>query len=130
MDIAEIDAPLRERFWMVILIVIASLFAAAAGVGFLWREQRMRFFREKYGVEKALAESEDKFRLLLDSTEEAIYEVDVQGLCTFCNPPASAFWDISDPKTCSARTCTGCSITAARTARRIPSRNAAFSRRS
>ncbi|MDO8811627.1 MAG: EAL domain-containing protein [Gallionella sp.] len=37
-------------------------------------------------AEKALLESENQLRLLLDSAAEAIYGVDMQGLCTFCNP--------------------------------------------
>ncbi len=37
-------------------------------------------------MEGALIESEDKFRLLLDSTAEAIYGIDLEHRCTFCNP--------------------------------------------
>jgi PAS domain S-box-containing protein len=36
--------------------------------------------------EEALRESEDKLRLLLDSTAQAIYGIDLEGRCTFCNP--------------------------------------------
>ncbi len=36
-------------------------------------------------AEEARRESEDKLRLLLDSTAEAIFGVDLQGSCTFCN---------------------------------------------
>jgi PAS domain S-box-containing protein len=36
-------------------------------------------------AEDALRESEDKLRLLLDSTAEAIYGIDLEGRCTFCN---------------------------------------------
>ena len=36
-------------------------------------------------AEEALRESEDKLRLLLDSTAEAIYGIDLEGCCTFCN---------------------------------------------
>ena len=36
--------------------------------------------------EEALRESEDKLRLLLDSTAEAIYGIDLEHRCTFCNP--------------------------------------------
>jgi PAS domain S-box-containing protein len=39
--------------------------------------------RMKY--EEELRESENKFRLLLNSTAEAIYGIDLNGLCTFCN---------------------------------------------
>ena len=34
----------------------------------------------------ALRESEERFRLLLDASPEAIFGVDTQGLCTFVNP--------------------------------------------
>jgi len=37
-------------------------------------------------TEGALRESEDKLRLLLDSTAEAIYGIDLEHRCTFCNP--------------------------------------------
>ena len=36
-------------------------------------------------AERALHESENKLRLILDSTAEAIYGVDLDGRCTFCN---------------------------------------------
>jgi PAS domain S-box-containing protein len=36
-------------------------------------------------TQEALRESEDKLRLLLDSTAEAIYGVDLEERCTFCN---------------------------------------------
>ncbi len=41
---------------------------------------------ERKRAEKILLESEEKTRLLLDSTAEAIYGVDLSGNCTFCNP--------------------------------------------
>src|SRR5208282_5489724 len=37
-------------------------------------------------AEQALRESEDKLRLLLDSTAEAIYGIDLEYRCTFFNP--------------------------------------------
>ena len=36
-------------------------------------------------AERALVESEDKLRLLLNSTAEGIYGIDLQGNCSFCN---------------------------------------------
>src|SRR5207253_4132373 len=41
---------------------------------------------ERKRAEETLRESEDKLRLLLDSTAEAIYGVDLEHRCTFCNP--------------------------------------------
>jgi len=41
---------------------------------------------ERRKVEAALHERESHIRLLLSSTAEGIYGVDVEGTCTFCNP--------------------------------------------
>jgi len=41
---------------------------------------------ERKRAEAAVRESEDKLRVLLDSTAEAIYGLDLEGRCTFCNP--------------------------------------------
>jgi PAS domain S-box-containing protein len=37
-------------------------------------------------MQEALREGEDKLQLLLDSTAEAIYGIDLEHRCTFCNP--------------------------------------------
>jgi PAS domain S-box-containing protein len=37
-------------------------------------------------IQRSLEESEEKYLLLLNSTAEAIYGLDLNGLCTFCNP--------------------------------------------
>jgi PAS domain S-box-containing protein len=55
MDAAEVNAPLRERLLVMILLVGGMLAAAAAGVGILWREQRVRHFRERYEAEQERA---------------------------------------------------------------------------
>jgi PAS domain S-box-containing protein len=41
--------------------------------------------RERIKAEERLKESEAMLRLILDSTAEAIYGLDMQGNCTFCN---------------------------------------------
>jgi PAS domain S-box-containing protein len=45
-----------------------------------------RDITERKRAQNALRESEDKLQLLLDSTAEAIYGLDLNGRCTFCNP--------------------------------------------
>jgi len=47
------------------------------------KEKSTRDEREQ--AVQALRESEERVRLLLDSTAEAIYGVNIQGNCTFCN---------------------------------------------
>ena len=43
---------------------------------------------DRQRAQEALHESEGRIRLLLDSTAEAIYGIDREGKCTFCNPAA------------------------------------------
>ena len=45
-----------------------------------------RLKEQRYQAEEAEAERETQVRLLLDSTAEAIYGVDLEGICTFVNP--------------------------------------------
>jgi PAS domain S-box-containing protein len=41
---------------------------------------------DRQRAQEALHDSEERIRLLLDSTAEAIYGIDREGNCTFCNP--------------------------------------------
>src|ERR1019366_7627003 len=43
---------------------------------------------DRQRAQEALHESEERIRLLLDSTAEAIYGIDLEMRCTFCNPAA------------------------------------------
>jgi two-component system, chemotaxis family, CheB/CheR fusion protein len=44
-----------------------------------------------------IAEREERIRLLLDSTAEAIYGVDLSGVCTFCNPACARLLGYDSP---------------------------------
>jgi two-component system, chemotaxis family, CheB/CheR fusion protein len=44
-----------------------------------------------------IAEREERIRLLLDSTAEAIYGVDLSGTCTFCNPACARLLGYESP---------------------------------
>jgi PAS domain S-box-containing protein len=53
------------------------------------REQLLRqqaALETQLRTEEAVRESEDKLRLILESTAEAIYGIDLDHRCTFCNP--------------------------------------------
>ena len=47
MDLAEVYVPLRERLRLTVLLMWALLLGVGASVGLLWREQRLRFYRER-----------------------------------------------------------------------------------
>ncbi len=44
-----------------------------------------------------IAEREERIRLLLDSTAEAIYGIDLNGICTFCNPACARLLGYNSP---------------------------------
>ena len=58
------------------------------------RHQRLE--REKQEVVAALRDSEEETRLLLESTAEAIYGIDPEGNCTFCNSACVAMLGYND----------------------------------
>ena len=49
---AEVFAPMRERFWLMALLVGALLFGAAAILGLIWRRQQLGLYQEKYDAER------------------------------------------------------------------------------
>ncbi len=53
---------------------------------------------ERKKIELKLKESEENFRLLLNSTAEGIYGLDMNGNCTFCNESALKFFGVNDEK--------------------------------
>jgi len=55
MDTEEVYAPLKERLWWMVVAVTLLLFSAAAGLGLLWRQQRVQFYRSQYRVERERA---------------------------------------------------------------------------
>ena len=49
-------------------------------------------------TEQSLQESEEKYLLLLNSAAEAIYGIDLEGDCTFCNPACLRLLGYATPK--------------------------------
>ena len=54
-------------------------------------------YMERRRTEEALHESTEQVRLLLNSTAEAIYGVDLEGRCTFSNPAGIRLLGYTDP---------------------------------
>ena len=57
--------------------------------------ERTRDFEQ---ANRTLEESEDRLRLILDSTAEAIYGLDREGRCTFCNASCVSLLGYQSPK--------------------------------
>jgi len=56
-DSAEVNAAVQERFWFVIGMMSAILLCAGAFTGLIWRQQRVRFYRNQAELSAALAQS-------------------------------------------------------------------------
>ena len=58
-DLSEVNTPLLAQLWQVIVVVGVLLFGAGAVVGLVWRQQRVRFYRERVQTAEALTLSQD-----------------------------------------------------------------------
>jgi PAS domain S-box-containing protein len=85
MDISEVYAPLKERLWVIIVLVGTLLTGASAGVGFLWKQKSARFYRQKYGAAEAKRESEAKYRTLVENLPQRIFLKDEHSIYISCN---------------------------------------------
>jgi PAS domain S-box-containing protein len=76
MDAAEVYAPVRQMLWLIIALVGALVIGAGGGVGLVWRQQSLRFYREKAGIAGALKTSEIQYRRLFEAARDGILILD------------------------------------------------------
>jgi PAS domain S-box-containing protein len=82
------NTPLINALLLDVLFGVVSITGLTLAAVSAEREQSLRqqaAMETRLLADEALRESEDKLRLLLDSTAEAIYGVDLEQRCTFCN---------------------------------------------
>lgn len=75
-DAAEVYAPLRERLWLTILIFGLLIATAGTGLGFIWRQQRLRYYRGRVEAAEALRKSETNLSALIENTDGNIWAID------------------------------------------------------
>ena len=87
MDMEEMNAPLRERLWMMVILIGALLGSVGACVGLVWRRQIGRFHREQYKAAETLRNSEERYRRLFEAARDGILILDAEtGMITDVNP--------------------------------------------
>ena len=87
MDTAEAFAPMREQLWQVAAMIGALLFGAAAFTGLVWRQQRVRFYRDGAKTTEALRVSEVRYRRLFEAARDGILILDNEtGMVMDVNP--------------------------------------------
>ena len=83
-------------------IIFTTLIALVIGLSGIrnaaqLNQQLLKELNERKRAEKALRASEEQVRLLLDSTAEAIYGIDLEGNCTLCNTACARILGYDDP---------------------------------
>jgi PAS domain S-box-containing protein len=91
MDTAEVFAPMRARFWQVVVMICVLLFGSGACVGLVWRQQRVRFYQAKYEAEEART----KLSAIVESSEDAIVSESLDGIITNWNASAERIYGYS-----------------------------------
>ena len=87
MDAAEAYALMRTELWQVVFMAGVLLLGAGAFAGALWRQQRVRFYREKAETTEALRASEVRYRRLFESAKDGILILDAEtGMILDVNP--------------------------------------------
>jgi PAS domain S-box-containing protein len=97
MDISEIYAPMRERAWQMIFSIIILLIGTGAGVGLVWRNQRVRFYREKFQAAEALRITEEKYRRLIEVLPDGVV-VHSEGRIIYANPSTAKIIGAESPE--------------------------------
>jgi PAS domain S-box-containing protein len=78
MDTSEVYAPMKERLWQIILLIGSLLLSALASVGLIWRQQRVRHYREQVETAEALRANEERFRIATEMANDVVYEWDLK----------------------------------------------------
>ena len=73
------------------MIFLVGALLLGAGVGLIWRQQRLRFYRARAQEAETLRESEERYRILFDEALDGICLADVEtGLIIDCNRALAA----------------------------------------
>jgi len=80
-DKSEVYAPLRDDLLQTIIFGFLMFLLAGFGLGFLWRNQRAEFYKEKIKS----AEELQKLNLAINNSQEIVFMTDIKGIITYIN---------------------------------------------
>jgi PAS domain S-box-containing protein len=87
LDHEEAYAQMRGEFWQIFATVVGFLFAAGAGVGLVWRDQRGQFFQRQMKAVEELRASEFRYRRLFEATKDGVLILEAEtGMVIDVNP--------------------------------------------
>ena len=89
-DAAEAFAPVRARFWEIIISAGVLLGITWLGWGFFWKRQGTQYYREKAEASESLRELNEYLEITLKSIGDGVVVTDAAGLVTGLNPMAES----------------------------------------
>ncbi|MCX6564127.1 MAG: PAS domain S-box protein [Candidatus Aminicenantes bacterium] len=78
MDSSEVFGPLKTRLREIVVLVAILLLGMGAAVGYFWRRQSARFYRDRNQATEALRESEGRYEALFAGAGEGILVADLK----------------------------------------------------
>lgn len=102
MDLSEAYSPARRLFWMTIGLVAVLIFSIGVSLGFVWRQQNIFYYRERYESAELLRESEERFRSLFEKVHVVALIINPEdGSIMDANTSAVSFygWSLDELRT-------------------------------
>jgi signal transduction histidine kinase/DNA-binding response OmpR family regulator/PAS domain-containing protein len=97
MDTAEVLGPLRARLREIVVMATVLLLGTGTAVGHVWRRQSARFYQVRYQATEKFRESEERFRVLFESSRDAIMTLEPPSWhYTSANPASVAMFRVKD----------------------------------
>ena len=87
-DLDEVYSPMREKFWLAVIFVSVMLFGAAMAMGFIWRQQQVRFYNDQLKAAESLHKVNANLAITLKSIGDAVISADLAGNILHLNPIA------------------------------------------
>jgi PAS domain S-box-containing protein len=87
-DREEIYAPVRERFWIITIVVSLLILGSGFFIGLLWRHQRAAFYREQYSTEHRNRMLTERYEHLTRYANDIILLLDKSGRIVDANERA------------------------------------------
>jgi PAS domain S-box-containing protein len=77
MNTSEVYEKVRGLLWLIIGFMTALLFGSGSGLAFIWRQQRINFYKERKKAEEELKKSDAKYKSLITNMTEgfAFHEI-------------------------------------------------------
>lgn len=87
----EVYRPMWIQLWELVFLIVVLLLLAILGVLFIWRDQRLRYFRAKALASERLKASEDKFSTAFQTSAILMLIIDSEGIYIDINDYITSF---------------------------------------